>query len=262
MPATRSKRSHAGLYVRSMPTPGTAAFSRLFLFGPASVVSVFVATRTPSLYRSVTNGSICPWPIQRTARDIGSIAREVFHELVVLDTAVYQAIEATPTPLIDAPLRRLSNSANHAKLYMGIAALLFAVGGKKGRRAAVTGMAAVGLNSFVVNVPMKFAGHRPRPERGVVRFEEARHVKMPTSTSFPSGPLGLRLRLRRRRRRGDPGARRAAPRPRHRGRLLAHPLRRALPRGRHRRVARRHGRRRGHGARLARRAPTPPRRRR
>ena len=111
----------------------------------------------------------------------------MFHELVLLDTAVYQAIEATPTPLIDAPLRRLSNSANHAKLYMAISALLFAVGGKKGRRAAVTGMAAVGLNSFVVNIPMKFAGHRPRPERGVVRFEEARHVKMPTSTSFPSG---------------------------------------------------------------------------
>ena len=96
-------------------------------------------------------------------RGIASIAREVFHELVVLDTAVYQAIEATPTPLIDAPLRRLSNSANHAKLYMGIAAALFAVGGKKGRRAAVAGMAAVGLNWFVVNVRMKFAGHRPRP---------------------------------------------------------------------------------------------------
>ena len=120
-------------------------------------------------------------------RDIGSVAREVYHELLTLDTAVYQAIEATPTPVIDAPLRRLSNTANHAKLYMAIAAVLFAVGGKKGRRAAVTGMAAVGLNSFVVNVPMKFLGNRPRPERGVVRFEEARHVKMPTSTSFPSG---------------------------------------------------------------------------
>jgi undecaprenyl-diphosphatase len=120
-------------------------------------------------------------------RDIGSITREAFHELVLLDTAVYQAIEATPTPLIDAPIRRLSNSANHAKLYMGIGALLFAVGGKKGRSAAVTGMAAVGLNSFIVNIPMKFMGRRPRPERGVVRFEEARHVKMPTSTSFPSG---------------------------------------------------------------------------
>jgi len=121
------------------------------------------------------------------SRSLQSIAREVYHELLTLDTAVYQAIEATPTPLIDAPLRRLSNTANHARLYMGIAAVLFAVGGKKGRRAAVTGMAAVGLNSFVVNVPMKFLGNRPRPERGVVRFEEARHVKMPTSTSFPSG---------------------------------------------------------------------------
>ena len=73
------------------------------------------------------------------SRSLESLAREVFQELVMLDTAVYQAIEATPTPLIDAPLRRLSNSANHAKLYMGIAAVLFAVGGKKGRRAAVTG---------------------------------------------------------------------------------------------------------------------------
>ena len=113
--------------------------------------------------------------------------REVYHELLELDTAVYQAIEATPTPLIDAPLRRLSSTADHARLYLGIAAVLFAAGGKKGRRAAVTGMAAVGLNSFVVNVPMKFFGNRPRPERGEVRFEEARHVRMPTSTSFPSG---------------------------------------------------------------------------
>ena len=78
------------------------------------------------------------------SRSFGSIAREVFHELLVLDTALYQAIEATPTPVIDAPLRRLSNSADHAKLYMGIAAVLFAACGKKGRRAAVTGMAASG----------------------------------------------------------------------------------------------------------------------
>ena len=116
-----------------------------------------------------------------------STARRVLHELEELDVAVYQAVEATPTPLIDVPLRQLSRSANHAKLYMALAAMLFAVGGRKGRRAAVTGMAAVGLNSAVVNIPMKFAGRRPRPERGTVRIAEERHVKMPTSTSFPSG---------------------------------------------------------------------------
>ena len=116
-----------------------------------------------------------------------TLARRVLRELEELDVAVYQAVEATPTPLIDVPLKRLSNLANHAKLYAGIAALLFAVGGPKGRRAAVTGLAAVGLNSAIVNIPMKFAGHRPRPERGAVRVVEARQVQMPTSTSFPSG---------------------------------------------------------------------------
>ncbi len=116
-----------------------------------------------------------------------SLARRVLRELEELDVAVYQAVEATPTPLIDVPLRRLSRSANHAKLYMAIAALLFAVGGRKGRRAALTGMVAVGVNSAVVNIPMKLAGNRPRPARGTVRIAEERHVKMPTSTSFPSG---------------------------------------------------------------------------
>ena len=116
-----------------------------------------------------------------------TLARRVLRELVELDVAVYQAVEATPTPLIDVPLKRLSNLANHAQLYAGLAALLFAVGGPKGRRAAVTGLAAVGLNSAIVNIPMKFAGHRPRPERGAVRVVEARQVHMPTSTSVPSG---------------------------------------------------------------------------
>lgn len=115
------------------------------------------------------------------------LARRVLHELEELDVAVYQAVEATPTPLIDVPLQRLSTFANHAKLYAAIAGVLFVVGGRRGRRAAVTGMAAVGLNSAIVNIPMKFAGGRPRPERGTVRIAKERHVKMPSSSSFPSG---------------------------------------------------------------------------
>jgi undecaprenyl-diphosphatase len=123
----------------------------------------------------------------RRAASPGSLLRRVLDELVELDVAVYEAIEATPTPTIDVPLRKLSNAANHARLYVGIAAVLFALGGPKGRRAAVTGLAAVGLNSFIVNQPMKLLGNRARPERGRVRVAEARHTKMPTSTSFPSG---------------------------------------------------------------------------
>jgi membrane-associated phospholipid phosphatase len=123
----------------------------------------------------------------RRAAPPGSLLRRVLDELVELDVAVYEAIEATPTPTIDVPLRKLSNSANHAKLYVGIGAVLFAVGGPKGRRAAVTGLAAVAMNSLIVNQPMKLVSHRPRPERGRVRVAEARHTRMPSSTSFPSG---------------------------------------------------------------------------
>ena len=123
----------------------------------------------------------------RRAAPPGSLLRRVLDELVELDVAVYEAIEATPTPTIDIPLRKLSSAANHAKLYVSIGAVLFALGGPKGRRAAVTGLAAVGMNSFLVNVPMKFLGNRPRPDRGRVRVAAARHTKMPSSSSFPSG---------------------------------------------------------------------------
>jgi membrane-associated phospholipid phosphatase len=123
----------------------------------------------------------------REAAAPGSLLRRVLGELEALDVAVYEAVEGTPTPTIDVPLRKLSNAANHAKLYVGIAAVLFAAGGAKGRRAAVTGLAAVAMNSLIVNQPMKFVSHRPRPERGRVRVAEARHTRMPSSTSFPSG---------------------------------------------------------------------------
>jgi membrane-associated phospholipid phosphatase len=123
----------------------------------------------------------------REAAPPGSLLRRVLGELEALDVAVYEAVEGTPTPTIDVPLRVLSNAANHAKLYVGISALLFALGGAGGRRAAVTGLAAVATNSLIVNQPMKLLSRRPRPDRGRVRLAEARHTRMPTSTSFPSG---------------------------------------------------------------------------
>jgi membrane-associated phospholipid phosphatase len=117
----------------------------------------------------------------------GNTLARVLDELKRLDLAVYRAVEGTDTPKLDAPLRRLSRSANHAKLWLAIAALLFAFGGRSGRRAALTGAAAVGVNSFVVNVPLKALGHRERPARSTDEDLDERHVRMPTSTSFPSG---------------------------------------------------------------------------
>jgi undecaprenyl-diphosphatase len=116
-----------------------------------------------------------------------SVAASILHEVGQLDEAVYRAVARTPTPSLDDPLRRLTRSANHSKLWLAVAAALFVFGGKAGRRAAITGIAAIGVNSAIVNIPVKLASGRARPDREAAGVPDARRVPMPTSTSFPSG---------------------------------------------------------------------------
>ena len=104
-----------------------------------------------------------------------------------LDVAVYAAIAATPTPAMDAGLRRLSRAANHSKLWLGCAGLLAAFGGARGRAAAVNGLASIGLASPVVNLVLKPLGDRRRPDRHALAVPLARQVTMPRSLSWPSG---------------------------------------------------------------------------
>jgi undecaprenyl-diphosphatase len=104
-----------------------------------------------------------------------------------LDRAIYGAVADSPTPSIDEPLRRLSNSANFSKLWIGIASGLAVAGGPPGRRAAATGLAAIGVASAVVNQGIKRLYPRARPDREGEGVPEERRVRMPDSTSFPSG---------------------------------------------------------------------------
>ena len=62
-----------------------------------------------------------------------------------------------------------------------------AVGGPRGRRAAVTGLVALGLDSALVNIGFKFAARRTRPDRDAAGVPADRRVPMPHSASFPSG---------------------------------------------------------------------------
>jgi undecaprenyl-diphosphatase len=94
------------------------------------------------------------------------------------------------TPLLDRPLRAISDFANFSKPWFLVAAALAVFGGAAGRRAAVTGVTAIALTSFVINQPMKLAGDRRRPDRTQLGVPESRWVPMPTSTSFPSGHSG------------------------------------------------------------------------
>jgi len=116
-----------------------------------------------------------------------SLLLRVLRELGDVDRAVYRAVAATPTPTIDAPLRRFTAAADHSKLWFGAAAVLFVAGGRKGRRAALTGVASIVATSAVVNLPLKLAGARQRPDADVAGVPDSRRVAMPTSASFPSG---------------------------------------------------------------------------
>jgi len=102
-----------------------------------------------------------------------------------LDRAVYRAVAGTPTPILDAPVSRLTGLANYSRLWLGIAALLALVGGRRGRLAAVHGLVAVVATSAVANLAVKGTFRRRRPDR--VDNPERTTVRMPTSTSFPSG---------------------------------------------------------------------------
>jgi undecaprenyl-diphosphatase len=104
-----------------------------------------------------------------------------------LDLAVYLAIAETPTPRLDRVFRRLSRAADRSKLWIATAAVLATVGGARGRRAALNGLASIAVTSAVVNLLLKPLARRRRPDRGTHRVPVTRQVTMPRSTSFPSG---------------------------------------------------------------------------
>jgi len=111
----------------------------------------------------------------------------VLRQLGALDRAVYQAIATVPTPALDEPLRRLSRAADNSKLWLAIAAVLALAGGTTGRRAALRGVLSIGVTSAVVNLGVKSIYPRRRPDRAGAGVPGDRQVKMPGSTSFPSG---------------------------------------------------------------------------
>ena len=126
-------------------------------------------------------------------RDVGAVAwssrraASLLRRLARCDRAVYGSVAQMQMPLLDEPLRRVSDFANFSKPWFLVASVLALLGGPPGRRAAVTGLAAVGAASLVVYPPMKRVGERRRPDRVGLGVPPRRWVRMPSSTSFPSG---------------------------------------------------------------------------
>jgi membrane-associated phospholipid phosphatase len=104
-----------------------------------------------------------------------------------IDRAAYRTVAAMHTQWLDRPLRQISDFADFSKPWFLIAAVLALFGGSRGRRAALTGVAALGLNSLLVNRSIKLIRERRRPDRTEHSVPESRWVRMPGSNSFPSG---------------------------------------------------------------------------
>jgi undecaprenyl-diphosphatase len=125
-------------------------------------------------------------PARRQGEGAFNLA-EGLRELGAIDRAVYEAVARTPTGDLDGPVRRLSGAADKSRLWLGIAGLVAVGGGRRGRRAALEGVVAIGVTSATVNLGVKPIARRHRPQRAQPALFEDRHVPMPRSASFPSG---------------------------------------------------------------------------
>jgi diacylglycerol kinase family enzyme/membrane-associated phospholipid phosphatase len=102
------------------------------------------------------------------------------------DLALFRWSAALHAPILDRVLPPLSRSADHGRLWMGVATALAATGRRSGRRAALRGLLALALASAVANLPAKLALRRPRPPLDLVPV--ARHLsRLPVTWSLPSG---------------------------------------------------------------------------
>jgi membrane-associated phospholipid phosphatase len=104
-----------------------------------------------------------------------------------VDRAVYAAIAATDTPTLDRAMSRLTRAADYSRLSLAAAALLAAGKGTSGRRAAMMGIASIAVSSAAANLIAKPLGRRRRPEPDAHDLPVTRTVRVPRSTSFPSG---------------------------------------------------------------------------
>ena len=106
--------------------------------------------------------------------------------LGLADRRLFEQVARRSWPGADRVLPRLSTSANHGLLWFGIGAGMWAVGGVRGRRAAVRAVASLAVASATVNTLAKGAVRRERPMIDVVPV--VRHLsRRPITSSFPSG---------------------------------------------------------------------------
>ncbi|MFI2184519.1 bifunctional phosphatase PAP2/diacylglycerol kinase family protein [Streptomyces sioyaensis] len=103
-----------------------------------------------------------------------------------LDRRTFNLIATREWPGAQRVLPRLTRSANHGLLWLGLAAGAAAVGSRPVRRAALRGVASLAVASATVNTLGKRSVRRRRPVLDAVPVIRQLH-RQPITSSFPSG---------------------------------------------------------------------------
>jgi len=119
-------------------------------------------------------------------RDRGvPVVTRLLARIDAIDRRLFDWLTRSERQMVDRTLKRLSTAANRSLLWFAIAASMALFGGRRGRRAALRGVAAITLTSTLVNFPLKYLARRRRPPSQ--RDGRPLLIPVPGSFSFPSG---------------------------------------------------------------------------
>lgn len=111
---------------------------------------------------------------------------EILRDIDNLDLSMFEAIATSRSDLLDKAMPRLTDAADHSKLWLGIAGVLAISRRRRAQRAATRGVLTLAAASAIANLVAKRINRRPRPSLDVVPVARLSH-RLPDSTSFPSG---------------------------------------------------------------------------
>ncbi len=106
-------------------------------------------------------------------------------KITATDQAIMARVAAIDSVVLDRVLPKLSVAANRSMLWLAISAGLAVTRSKRTRRAALRGVASIGIGSVAANQVVKRLNSRLRPTEEIAVGR--RLVQVPRSTSFPSG---------------------------------------------------------------------------
>jgi|SRR5271165_1068449 len=113
------------------------------------------------------------------------LRQQITEGLGALDAEVFDAVANARRPLLDTTMPALSRTADHAKLWLAIAAAMATSSNRSARRGAGRGVVSLAATSVITNRLAKRLWRRERPPFGSVPLIR-RLLRNPTSHSIVS----------------------------------------------------------------------------